>query len=88
MLSVDAVIPVARGRMRNIWFPSNSAAYIPHRQKRLYLDQVVERNSSFKMPQKEEAATESQLDTLLAPEVKIQKLSVLDEHDPSEGSPS
>ena len=73
MYVVGSIMSIARGRMRNLWYPNGNAAYVTYAQRKLVRDQVQERDSTFMMDTREK---EDQKDQAQLPEVKVDFLAV------------
>ena len=56
-----SIIPVAPGRMRNIWYPGHKAAYVTSSQLKELGDVVIERDVMFGMEVEQEKEEEEQM---------------------------
>ncbi len=52
-LRPGSIVPVAPGRMRNIWSADGRAKYVPWRELRQSQDKIVERDRAFGMKREE-----------------------------------
>ena len=57
---IGSIIPVAPGRMRNIWYPRQMAEYVTESQLREQRTLVAERDVTFGMDQMEENTAEEE----------------------------
>ncbi|MCJ1403107.1 hypothetical protein MMC11_006330 [Xylographa trunciseda] len=57
-----SIVPVAPGRMRNIWYPSKRAEYMTDAQLKTIPDVVIERDFTFGMEQSTESQETGQSD--------------------------
>ena len=73
---VDAIIPVAPGRMRNIWFPHGRAEYVTHAQRKLVKDSVQQRDSTFLLRNEEESESGALIAAQDEPDPTLDVLSV------------
>ena len=65
-----SIVPVAPGRMRNIWYPSKRAQYMTDAQLKAIPDVVIERDFTFGMEQPTEGQETGQ-DNLANVQIKL-----------------
>ena len=75
VLVKGSIIPVAPGRMRNMYYPQRKAEYVTQAQIRTMhqKDLVIERDFAFGLDKSNE---ESQKEDVKAPEVKLALMTV------------